>query len=201
MSARSDIKWWSAFSSQWNGTSMLVRFSKQHPSIFVSSDASGTWGCGAFERGHWFQLQWPQSMDNCHISIKEMIPIVIAAAIWKESWRNSSVRFQSDNAAVVAILNSGSSKEVTLMHLMRCLCFIMAKFNFVVSASHVPGKQNQLADALSRNNSEQFLLDYPQVSPQPSQISHALVDLLITSKPDWLSQHWIKLWTDIFGQH
>ena len=30
VSARSDIKWWSAFASQWNGTSMLVRFSKQH---------------------------------------------------------------------------------------------------------------------------------------------------------------------------
>ena len=65
---------------------------------------------------------------------------------------------------------------------------MLAKFNFVVSASHVPGKQNQLADALSRN-SDQFLLDYPQASPQPSQIPPALVDLLITSKPDWLSQH------------
>ena len=77
------------------------------------------------------------------------------------------MHFQSDNAAVVATLNSGSSKEVTLMHLMRCLCFNMAKFNFVVSASHVLGKQNQLADALSRNNSDQFLLDYPQASPSP----------------------------------
>ena len=62
------------------------------------------------------------------------------------------MRFLSDNAAVVAVINSGSSRENSLMHLMCCLTFIMAKYNFVVSAAHIRGIHNDLADALSRNN-------------------------------------------------
>lgn len=186
--------------SEWNGISMLVKNSKQHPDVFVTSDASGSWGCGAYERDQWFQLQWPPSMADCHISIKEKIPVVLAAATWGKQWSNKSVRFQSDNAVVLALLNSGSSKEETLMHLMRCLCFIMAKFNFIVSANHIAGVNNHLADALSRNNHTQFLLDYPQAARHPSAIHPALLDLLLTSKPDWLSQHWTNLWHTIFKQ-
>lgn len=62
--AYSDIKWWSVFASQWNGTSMLVRFSKSHPDFTVTSDASGNWGCGAYEQEQWFQLQWPTAMED-----------------------------------------------------------------------------------------------------------------------------------------
>ena len=49
VSARSNIQWWSAFTAKWNGTSMLVRFDWANPQFVVTSDASGNWGCGAFE--------------------------------------------------------------------------------------------------------------------------------------------------------
>ena len=201
LSARSDIRWWSSHASQWNGISMMTRFDKSHPRQFVTSDASGSWGCGAYHGQYWFQLEWPSTMDHCHISIKEMIPIVIAAAIWGNEWSGQSVRFQSDNAAVVALLNSGSSKEASLMHLMRCLAFITAKFNFVVSASHIKGSHNFLADALSRNDKKSFLSNYPEASPIPASIPPPLLDLLITQKPDWTSGHWTSLWNVIFVQH
>ena len=53
VSARSDINWWHIFAERWNGTSMLTRFDKANPQIAVTSDASGTWGCGAFEGSKW----------------------------------------------------------------------------------------------------------------------------------------------------
>ena len=84
------------------------------------SDASGRWGCGAYCNGHWFQFQWPNSMEACHISSKEMIPIVMAAMVWGGQWEGLSVRFHTDNSAVVALLNSGSVRDESLMHLMRC---------------------------------------------------------------------------------
>ena len=37
----------------------------------------------------------------------------------------------------MAIINSGSSKNAEVMHLMRCLAFVAAKFNFVVVSSHI----------------------------------------------------------------
>ena len=201
ISARSDIWWWSVFAAQWNGTSMLVRFDKANPHFLVTSDASGNWGCGAFQGAAWFQFQWPETMAKSHISVREMIPVVLSAALWGQHWTNKSVRFLSDNSAVVALINSGSSRENSLMHLMRCLSFVMAKYNFVVSAAHIKGAHNDLADALSRDNKAYFLSNYPQAQATPAAVPPELVELVVTSQPDWLSPHWTRLWTTIFSQH
>lgn len=37
------------------------------------------------------------------------------------------------------------------MHIMRCLMFFMAKFQFSMYATHTAGSENTLADALSRD--------------------------------------------------
>lgn len=54
--ARADSRWWSAFLQDWNGTSVTTS------STEVISDASGSFGCGAFSIPHgWFLLEWPES--------------------------------------------------------------------------------------------------------------------------------------------
>ena len=65
-----------------------------------------------------------------------------------------------DNAAVVAIISSGTSRDSEVMHLMRCLAFISAKFEFSIFATDISGIHNDLADALSRNNAYYFLSNY-----------------------------------------
>ena len=47
-----------------------------------ASDASGAWGCGAWWRHRWFQLKWDKRAAQLPIVIKEMLPNVIAAAMW-----------------------------------------------------------------------------------------------------------------------
>ena len=200
VSAGSDIQWWSLFAARWNGTSTLMCFDRANPQISVTSDASGTWGYGAYEGDKWLQFEWPTTMEASHISVREMIPVVMAAALWGQYWTGKSVRFFSNNSAVVALINSGSSRENSLMHLMRCLTFIMAKYNFVVSGAHIRGIHNDLADALSRNNSHYFLSHYPQAQASPTGVPTELVELLVTSRSDWVSPHWTKLWSSIFNQ-
>ena len=80
---------------------------------------------------------------------KELVPIVIGAAIWGRQWAGKVILCRSDNAAVVAVINSGVSRDAKMMHLIRCLVFIAAKFNFIVTATHISGHRNNLADALS----------------------------------------------------
>ena len=50
----------------------------------------------------WFRGQWPEDVD---ISVKELVPVVIAAALWGRHWTSEHVCFHSDNMAVVSILN------------------------------------------------------------------------------------------------
>ena len=79
--ARSNVEWWYQFSTLWNGVSMMRSVSASPISTTLTSDAFGSWGCGAFYGPHWFMLQWSESYLDCHISAKELVPIVIAAVI------------------------------------------------------------------------------------------------------------------------
>ena len=198
--ARSDILWWTRFIEQWNGLSMMNTARCENPEVIVTSDASGSWGCGAYSLSSWFQYQWHPDISDQHITVKELLPIVIAAAIWGPTWENKSILCRCDNEAVVHIINTGTSKDPHVMGLMRCLHFIAARFNLLLSAAHIAGTDNSLADALSRDNLSLFLKHHPQANPSPSIVPSALLDLLVHSSPDWTSPSWSKMFNDIFTQ-
>ena len=113
--------------------------------------------------------------------------------------RGHTIQVLCDNAAVVAILNKNSRKDSEIMHLIRCLAFITARFQFIITAAHIAGVKNMAADALSRNKLDVFRSIYPQADPAPSSIPAPLLDLLLLSKPDWTSWTWTELWNSIFN--
>ena len=79
LSVRADLRWWLHFLQSWNGSSF---FPPPLPSVHVYSDASGSFGCGAFSRPHgWFQLQWPPAWLSVNIATKEFVPVVMDAAL------------------------------------------------------------------------------------------------------------------------
>ena len=115
--ARADLEWWFKFISTWNGTAMILVDRTVDPAVTLTSDASGTWGCGAYVGKHWSRLPWIGVILEAHITVKELVPIVIAALMWGQEWKGMLVRVRCDNAAVVAIVNSGSSRNSQAMHL------------------------------------------------------------------------------------
>ena len=69
--AKSDVMWWHCFIEQWNGMSMMTEDRKSHPDASLTSDALGTWGCGAFWNSLWFHFKWPETFQGSHITIKK----------------------------------------------------------------------------------------------------------------------------------
>ena len=63
----------------------------------------------------------------------------ISSCSFGPNWLGKVVQFVVDNEAVVSILNSTSSKDTHLMHLVRLLVFFAAKFDFWFTATHIPG--------------------------------------------------------------
>ena len=55
LSSRADIEWWYQFASSWNGVSIMTMVNKEKPKEVLVSDASGSWGCGAYCGRNWFQ--------------------------------------------------------------------------------------------------------------------------------------------------
>ena len=115
----------------------------------------------------WFQLKWPTCWIPIGITAKELVPVVIAAAVWGKHWKHACVCFRSDNMAVVDLLRTRTSKDLLLMHLLPCLVIYAAFFGCQFMAKHVPGVLNTAADAISRNNVSLFLSLCPQVPMWP----------------------------------
>ena len=126
---RSDLLWWSEFVSRWNGISFLPT-SPHLPVVEMATDASGTWGCGAWHQDSWFQVHWDSRSQDLPIAAKELIPIILGCGAWGQSWRGLQVHCHCDNQAVVACLRSRTSKNKGIMHMLRCLVFIEAHFQF-----------------------------------------------------------------------
>ena len=53
---RSDLAWWQTFIVGWNGVSFLPP-PRHLPAMEMASDASGSWGYGAWQGARWFQLK------------------------------------------------------------------------------------------------------------------------------------------------
>ena len=198
---RSDVQWWFTFIEQWNGVSLLWNQQRASPDVLVVSDPSGSWGCAALSENAWLQHSWLTAMKGFSIAHQELIPIIFAAIVWGYRWSQKTVQFICDNQAVVTVLNKTYCQDGKLMHLLRCLVFLAAKYQFWFTAAHIPGRVNILADALSRNDNELFYAQAPVgMNQEPDVVPGEAPQLLYLSQPDWLSRDWNQLFTAITRQ-
>ena len=107
--------------------------------------------------------------------------MVIAADLCGHRWCQKHVLFRSDNEAVVAMLNSRTSKVPALMHLLRHLLVSAASFQFTFSSPHI--MENSIADALSRFHWQEFRQLAPDAMVYPTRIPECLLQNL--TNPLW----------------
>ncbi len=162
-----DLAWWMTFAASWNGVSFLAPPSSL-PQHHFASDASGSWGCGAWHDREWLQTQWDSTTQKLSIAEKELIPIILACAVWDRRWRSTHVTCHCDNQVVVACLRSRSNRVKSLMHMIRSLVFLEAHFDFHLSSVYINTLDNHLADDLSRGNLSSFLSKVPDASSRPA---------------------------------
>ena len=122
-SFRSDLMWWNLFLETWNGMSMLEDPVWKSAPFHLCTDASGSFGCGAWSGHSWFQYPWPECFKQQSIAVKELLPIVMACMVWGKTWCKNAVLVHCDNQAVVEVVNAGYCKDAHLMQLLRCHIF------------------------------------------------------------------------------
>ena len=87
-----------------------------------------------------------------------------------------------------------------IMHLLRCLVFVEARFGFSIMPMYISTKANFLADDLSRNNLVSFLSKVPQADSTPTKVSVRLLELLLDQQADWTSRTWRPQFRAIFNE-
>jgi len=87
-----------------------------------------------------------------------------------------------NNDAVVAVINSGYSRDIFMMHLLRYIFFFAAKCDFILTAAHIPERYSTLADALSRHNAPHFLSSHLQANSQPTAVPQSMIEMIPIEK-------------------
>ena len=199
LAARADLGWWQALLASWSGTSIQQFLILRQPDFHLFSDASGSWGCGAWFGSQRFQISWPSHSVLSTPALRELYTIVIACAVWGQDWSGHLVLCHSENAAAVTHVNCLHARDALACHMLRCLAFFQALHERHLRAVHIPAASNSLADLLSRNNAPVFLHCMSHVCHSPTQVPPDLPNLLCQCTPDWTSQQWRELFSS-FGR-
>ena len=96
-----------------------------------------------------------------------MLNILVAIRVWGSQWQGKAIRIACDNQAVVMVLNSGKTRDLTLAAIARNLFMEAAHFDILLKTVHIMGVCNEIADSLSRwSISENFRQQVYKLLPQ-----------------------------------
>ena len=171
LDAQKDIEWWQMFLPSWNGKcKILDPESTVAADINPFTDASGSLGFGIYFDGKWVSCAWPVHLKDFSIQWKELFPIYISCFIWAKSLAVKRILFHCDNASVVNICSTQSSKCPCLANLLRRMFFIAANNQFTINVTHIPGLDNSIADCLSRLQVTKFRQLVPHADQLQTEI-------------------------------
>ncbi|XP_056617722.1 uncharacterized protein LOC130432405 [Triplophysa dalaica] len=171
-----ELSLWIKFLRQWNGLSFFYSDMASSPvDIRLFTDAAPSVGFGGFYQGRWFASTWPPQVLEIPYALAssalfELYPLVVAASLWGKEWSASSIIVHCDNEATVHCINKGRSHSPAIMPFLRRLIWISACDQFILTAKHIPGSKNQIADALSRFAFQKFRLLAPEADPLPTPV-------------------------------
>ena len=172
---KADMAMWLEFLENHNGVSLFKDaqwFSNADLELFTDSAASI--GLGIYLNGKWAQAKWgnnfTQECSNNNITFLEYFPILVSLHIFRQEMSNKKVIFHCDNAAVVEIINSQTSKCPRVMDLVRPFVLKCLQLNTVVRAKHIQGIHNTIADSISRFDMQQFRALAPEAEAEPIPI-------------------------------
>ena len=79
-----------------------------------------------------------------------MVNILMALRAWGSYWTSKRVFNKTDNMAVVEIRKNGYTRDIPLAAFPKNIWFLTAQYDIEFSVCYVYGRDNNIADLLSR---------------------------------------------------
>ena len=76
---------------------------------------------------------------------------MVALNDWGQHWSNKCIEIKCENLAVVSVLQEGKARDPLLATLARNIWLLTSIYNIQLKVSHIFGKDNKIADLLSRS--------------------------------------------------
>jgi hypothetical protein len=149
--AHADLLWWNTGLTLFHGSSPFLN-DLPVPGAVFSTDACLEGGAGHF-MGDWFFVDWVRDFASdfeCNINVLELMCVLVAVQRWGHLWSGQHIMVRSDNCSTVASINNTTSRSSEMLVIVKELFWLSVKYNFLLSASFIPGKLNILSDRISR---------------------------------------------------
>ncbi|XP_053398262.1 uncharacterized protein LOC128556673 [Mercenaria mercenaria] len=184
-----DLRVWVSFLNNFNGV-VHIPANVWHDSnvLNLHTDSAGAADCGGacYLDGCWAFFPWPLSWSKSQIlkdmTFLEMVPVVLAIALWGSRIANKKVLMWIDNEALVKVLNKQSCRSKAVMHLVRYFVLKSMSSNIVFKAKHIASKANGICDSLSRKQWSRFRELAPKANNDPEVIPQDFLLLISTVK-------------------
>ena len=163
---RDEVSWWLR-----NIHKVYKPITREGPSKVISTDAS-LLGWGAVYDSKSTGGEWKEIEKSMHINELELLAILFGLKSFFNDTSHIHIRIKSDNITAVTYINNKGGVKSLKCHKIAKDIWIWAREKFIhLSAEHLPGSKNCLADKASRifdNNTEYELNDniFQKVSEQ-----------------------------------
>jgi hypothetical protein len=118
--------------------------------VVLTTDAAGAgWGAHLGDLVRWAGV-WSDLQATCSSNWRELKAVYLALLHWAGQLAGKRVLVRVDNTCAVAYTNRKHGKAARLRDIAREIHALERKHKFEVVAVHIPGKDNVLADELSR---------------------------------------------------
>ena len=184
-----DLEWWFG-----NLNSMEATIKRESPSIELFTDASLTVGWGAVlddirTGGPWSR----RDISNYpHINYLELFAVYLALRSFKDKIRDKHVKLHIDNSTAVACINHfGSTQSVICNNLTRDIWLLAYNYNSFLTAVHIKGSLNAVADLESRKirDDTEWMLNKELFQKIISVYTEPVVDLFASRINNQLSNY------------
>ena len=109
-----------------------------------------------------------------------MVNILVAVQTWGPQWQGRKVVIHCDNQAVVSVLYSGHTRDMTLAAMTHIINMTTAYLDIDLITVHIEGKLNAIADTLSRLSINPSLMskipvlvpDHLWITPTADALTH-----------------------------
>lgn len=145
MGTMKDLGWWLEALKNWNGRAVAPTTID----VQITTDASSS-GWGAHTNGLKAMGFWNQRMAHEHSNYRELMAVMMGIQSFRDQLKGHTVQLLSDNITTIAYLNNLGGSEKKLSDLATGIWSECYRMGIHLHARHLAGKDNCLADQLSR---------------------------------------------------
>ena len=171
-----DLAWFDKFFPSCNGISMYEH-KKSDSTLELDTCLMGMGGCWG---QYVYHLPINRGFANLDIVHLEMVNILMALCLFGRAWSGTRILVKCDNDAVVKVLNAGKARDAFLGACAHNIWYLAATADISLQYVHVLGKDNTVADLLSRwQYSEQNVAHLHQFIQNPiwQSVDVAMLDV------------------------